>query len=109
MQSSVSCGKIPAMPNLPTDLLTFKDAAEAVSLRRNVKRRYTAETFRHAVKKNLMIFVTATIVDPAGNRVHSPDEMPFAQSTTPEQSEGNGVVKEVGSQKVSAAALAVKP
>ena len=64
---------------------------------------------KHAVKKNLMIFVTATIVDPAGNRVHSPDEMPFAQSTTPEQSEGNGVVKEVGSQKVSAAALAVKP
>jgi len=28
-------------------------------------------------KKNLMIFVTATIVDPAGNRVHSDDELPF--------------------------------
>ena len=26
-----------------------------------------------------MIFVTATIVDPAGNRVHSDDELPFAQ------------------------------
>ena len=24
-----------------------------------------------------MIFVTATIVDPAGNRVHSDDELPF--------------------------------
>jgi len=37
------------------------------------------------VKKNLMIFVTATIVDPAGNRVHSDDELPFAQTTIPVQ------------------------
>ncbi len=27
------------------------------------------------IKKNLMVFVTATIVDPAGNRVHPDDEM----------------------------------
>jgi hypothetical protein len=40
------------------------------------------------VKKNLMIFVTATIVDPAGNRVHSDDELPFAQSTIPQQQPG---------------------
>jgi type II secretory pathway component GspD/PulD (secretin) len=39
-------------------------------------------------KKNLMIFVTATIVDPAGNRVHSDDELPFAQSTIPPQQSG---------------------
>jgi general secretion pathway protein D len=38
-----------------------------------------------AVKKNLMIFVTPTIVDPAGNRVHSDDELPFAQTTVPTQ------------------------
>jgi general secretion pathway protein D len=37
------------------------------------------------IKKNLMIFVTATIVDPAGNRVHSDDQLPFAQSAIPEQ------------------------
>jgi general secretion pathway protein D len=36
-------------------------------------------------KKNLMIFVTATIVDPAGNRVHSDDELPFAQTAIPTQ------------------------
>lgn len=36
-------------------------------------------------KNNLMIFVTATIVDPAGSRVHSDDELPFAQSTVPLQ------------------------
>src|SRR5580692_9607633 len=40
------------------------------------------------IKKNLMIFVTATIVDPAGNRVHSDDELPFAQSAIPEQPPG---------------------
>jgi general secretion pathway protein D len=38
-----------------------------------------------SVKKNLMIFVTATIVDPAGNRVHSDDELPFNPVTIPEQ------------------------
>jgi general secretion pathway protein D len=36
-------------------------------------------------KKNLMVFVTATIVDPAGNRVHSDDDLPFAQTAVPEQ------------------------
>jgi general secretion pathway protein D len=40
---------------------------------------------KQSVKKNLMIFVTPTIVDPAGNRVHSDDELPFAQSTVPTQ------------------------
>ena len=41
-----------------------------------------------SVKKNLMIFVTATMVDPAGNRVHSDDELPFLQSTIPPQQPG---------------------
>jgi general secretion pathway protein D len=41
-----------------------------------------------SAKKNLMIFVTATIVDPAGNRVHSDDELPFLQSTIPPQQPG---------------------
>ena len=36
-------------------------------------------------KDNLMIFVTATIVDPAGNRVHSDDDLPFAQNSVPLQ------------------------
>ena len=45
-------------------------------------------------KRNLMIFVTATIVDPAGNRVHSDDELPFAQSSIPSQPPGAGQVKE---------------
>ena len=36
-------------------------------------------------KRNLMIFVTATLIDPAGNRVHSDDELPFAQTGVPTQ------------------------
>lgn len=42
-------------------------------------------TSKTSAKKNLMIFVTSTLVDPAGNRIHSDDEMPFAQSQIPEQ------------------------
>jgi general secretion pathway protein D len=45
-------------------------------------------------KNNLMIFVTATIVDPAGNRVHSDDELPFAQTGVPTQPPGAGQVSE---------------
>jgi general secretion pathway protein D len=36
-------------------------------------------------KRNLVIFVTPTIIDPAGNRYHSEEEMPFAQTTIPAQ------------------------
>ncbi|HTB85326.1 MAG TPA: hypothetical protein VK742_16890 [Candidatus Sulfotelmatobacter sp.] len=39
-------------------------------------------------KNNLMIFVTATIVDPSGLRVHSDDELPFAQNSIPAQPPG---------------------
>jgi general secretion pathway protein D len=46
------------------------------------------------VKKNLMIFVTATIVDPAGNHVHSDDELPFAQGAVPPQPPGAGQATE---------------
>ncbi len=50
-------------------------------------------------KKNLMIFVTATIVDPAGNRVHSDDDLPFAQTAVPAQPPGAGKVTET-TQKI---------
>ncbi len=39
----------------------------------------------NSVKKKLMVFVTATIVDPAGNRVHSEDGLPFNPNTVPRQ------------------------
>jgi len=49
---------------------------------------------KHTTKKNLMIFVTATIVDPSGLRVHSDDMLPFANNAIPPQPEGAGVVQE---------------
>jgi len=49
---------------------------------------------KSSIKKNLMIFVTATIVDPAGNRVHSDDELPFAQTAVPIQPPGAGETTE---------------
>jgi len=39
----------------------------------------------HTLKRNLLIFVTPTIIDPSGNRVHAEEEMPFAQSKIPLQ------------------------
>ena len=36
-------------------------------------------------KKNLLVFVTPTIIDPAGNRLHTDDEMPFARNSIPPQ------------------------
>ncbi len=42
-------------------------------------------------KKNLLIFTTPTLIDPAGNRLHTDDEMPFAQSAIPAQPPITGV------------------
>ena len=36
-------------------------------------------------KRNLLIFVTPTIIDPAGNRIHTDEELPFAKTTIPPQ------------------------
>jgi type II secretory pathway component GspD/PulD (secretin)/tetratricopeptide (TPR) repeat protein len=38
-----------------------------------------------AKKTSLIIFVTPTIIDPAGNRVHSEEDLPFAQTGIPPQ------------------------
>ena len=51
--------------------------------------RFFQSQSKTTVKNNLMIFVTATIVDPAGSRVHSDDELPFAQNTVPTQPAAN--------------------
>jgi general secretion pathway protein D len=55
---------------------------------------------KSAVKRNLMIFVTTIIVDPAGNRVHSDDELPFAQSSIPSQPPGAGQMTETDKKVV---------
>lgn len=41
--------------------------------------------FSKTDKKNLMIFVTPTIIDPAGNRIHTPDNLPYDPNAIPDQ------------------------
>lgn len=67
---------VPVLGNLPVVGRLFQSSSKVVA------------------KKNLMIFVTATIVDPAGNRVHSDDELPFTQSAVPTQPPGAGVTSD---------------
>jgi general secretion pathway protein D len=47
--------------------------------------RFFQSTQKTETKRNLMIFVTPMLIDPAGNRVHSDDELPFAQNNIPPQ------------------------
>jgi len=58
---------------------------------------------KSTLRKNLMIFVTATIVDPAGNRVHTDDELPFAQSAIPVQPAVEGQTFQPGPVRPAAA------
>jgi general secretion pathway protein D len=47
--------------------------------------RFFRSESNNSQKKNLVIFVTPTLIDPAGNRLHTDEEMPFAQHSTPAQ------------------------
>ena len=38
-----------------------------------------------AEKKNLVIFITPTIIDPAGNPIHTPDNLPFDPTVLPDK------------------------
>jgi len=40
---------------------------------------------RNTQKRNLLVFITPTLIDPAGNRIHSEEEMPFAREIIPHQ------------------------
>ena len=40
---------------------------------------------QHTNETEILVFITATIVDTAGNRVHKEDELPFAQKGVPPQ------------------------
>lgn len=59
--------KVPILGDLPVIGRLFRSEAAAT------------------MKKNLLIFVTPTIIDPAGNRIHTDEELPFAQTLIPPQ------------------------
>ncbi len=76
-----------------SSVLSTKDKVPAIGDLPMVGRLFQSQQ-KATVKKNLMIFVTATIVDPAGNRVHSDDDLPFAQTSVPPQPANAGKVSE---------------
>ena len=55
--------------------------------------RFFRNESKSTTKKNLLIFVTPLLIDPAGNRLHTEDEMPFAQSAIPVQPPAEGQEK----------------
>ena len=66
------------------DVTKYKDQVPVLGDLPLVGRLFRSEASQ-TKKKNLVIFVTPTIIDPAGNRYHSEDEMPFAQNAIPPQ------------------------
>lgn len=78
---------------ISSQVQTIKDKVPAIGDLPLVGRLFQSQS-KTTQKKNLMIFVTATIVDPAGNRVHSDDDLPFAQNAVPPQPPGAGKVTE---------------
>lgn len=74
-------------------VLSQKDKVPAIGDLPVVGRLFQSQS-KSTIKKNLMIFVTATIVDPAGNRVHSDDDLPFAQTSVPPQPANAGKATE---------------
>lgn len=70
------------------NLTVTVSAPETLTARANVWDNQTlilASNNPGADKTRLLVFITATVVDPAGNRVHSDDKLPFNPSTIPPQ------------------------
>jgi len=66
------------------DVARIKDKVPVLGDLPFAGRFFRSESSR-TLKRNLMIFVTPTIIDPAGNRVHSDEDLPFAQTSFPAQ------------------------
>jgi general secretion pathway protein D len=78
-------GQTVVLGGLITENVTkFKDQVPVLGDMPLIGRLFRSEASQ-SLKKNLVIFVSPTIVDPSGNRFHSEDEMPFAQTAVPPQ------------------------
>ena len=66
------------------DLVKIKDKIPVLGDLPYLGRLFRAES-NTSRKKNLVIFVSPRIIDPAGNPAHSEDEMPFARNSIPPQ------------------------
>jgi general secretion pathway protein D len=66
------------------DIRKIKDKVPILGDLPWVGRLFTSES-NESNKKNLLVFVTPTIIDPAGNRLHTDEELPFARNSIPPQ------------------------
>ncbi len=66
------------------NIFTTKDKVPFLGDLPFVGRAFRSES-RNNKKKNMIVFVTPTIIDPAGNRVHNDEHLPFARTAIPSQ------------------------
>ena len=63
---------------------TLKDQVPMLGDLPLVGRFFRSES-KATTKKNLLVFITPTLIDQAGNRLHSEEEMPFTERAIPQQ------------------------
>ena len=68
-----------------TDLNIWDDQTIVLSGMPETTSNFDQEGNKHAVASELLILISATIVDSAGNRVHTSEELPFAKDSIPIQ------------------------
>jgi len=69
---------------ISTQIQTIKDTVPVSGSRSAETPQFRIQTTR-TVKKQLLVLITATLVDPAGNRIHGDDDMLFARKSIPPQ------------------------
>jgi type II secretory pathway component GspD/PulD (secretin) len=65
-------------------VITLKDKVPVLGDLPLVGRAFRSES-KTIKKKNLLIFVTPTLIDPAGNLIHTADETPLPRDGVPSQ------------------------
>ena len=78
-------GQTVVLGGLRSEILsTIKDQVLMLGDLPLVGRLFRSE-FNTTTKKNLLVFITPMLIAPAGNRIHTEDEMPFARDRIPSQ------------------------
>jgi len=78
-------GQTLVLGGLPSETVyALKDKVPMLGDLPLVGRLFRSES-RGIQKKNLLIFITPTLIDPAGNRMHTEDELPFTRNAVPPQ------------------------
>jgi type II secretory pathway component GspD/PulD (secretin)/beta-lactamase regulating signal transducer with metallopeptidase domain len=78
-------GQTVVLGGLPSETVSLlKDKVPMLGDLPLVGRLFSSES-KTINKKNLLIFITPTLIDPVGNRIHAEDELPFTRDAVPPQ------------------------